>query len=1003
MKKLLVILLALPTMLLAAPITKEQANLIGENFFYSSIESNRNVKKLAHLTLQQHKNMRKVRQNSGTYIAPYYIFNSEDGEGFVIVSGDDCAAPILGYSTESSIDPNNMPIQLEELLQAYSDEIQYAIENGLQSTDSIKALWSTLRRVPQSANAVAVVNALISTSWDQYPRYNNKCPVDASLSSFGGHPTTGCVATAMAQIMKYWGYPNKGTGNKSYKSNYYGTLSANFAITTYDWANMPLKLSSSTSSTQNNAVATLMYHCGVAVEMNYNCDGKGSSGAYVVDYGYGRASAELSLKNYFGYASTLQGKTWTSSISAGTWKNMLKTELDNKRPILYAGTSQSSGGHAFVCDGYDNNDKFHFNWGWGGSANGFFSLTALTPSSSNFSENQQAVIGIQPKDGSAPAKNYDLYMNTDLEAINYVSNSVGEPHLFHYGNSISFKAKVENNGTSAFNGSFRVATFTNEGEFVVWSKESYHFSLNAGHHTEMQTFTFDGGLPFITGKYRAYMYFKDDDETDWKLVKTDVGTILTEYNNVAFTVKVSNGDLVPASDFILDEVFGNFTTGSKLRIYVDIRNTALFTTFKGKIRLNLYNIDGSLAQVIEEKDFTNSGLSSSTTYSFDFFNYIEVDPGSYYLSLVYQIKGNTSWYWMRSTTSQPNPVRVIISAPVLLADEYEVNNTQSQSTILNWEIDEELQDFSTLQVSLHKETDIDYYKLIFTDSHKYQVDINLYDKYNQGGFWYENADAQFAYSIDGNTYSEYYKNNHVISFNGPATLYIRVIPYGLNGLGYYELAGDIVEIESRNDCKSLPYSESFDSSKGDFTIQNTTLPSGFNSIWNWDSQYGMVAKCIKGSTKYASESWLISPCIEMPMDGKSILTFSHAAKFFSNTSQMTLWVSTDYDAGNPSTANWEQLTIPNYPTGNNWTWYDSGDIDLSKYKGQYVNIAFRYTSTTDYAPQWEIKNFAVKQTTTGIENVSVDDAKATKIIRNGQILIVLPDGRTYNLLGAEVR
>lgn len=219
-------------------------------------------------------------------------------------------------------------------------------------------------------------------------------------------------------------------------------------------------------------------------------------------------------------------------------------------------------------------------------------------------------------------------------------------------------------------------------------------------------------------------------------------------------------------------------------------------------------------------------------------------------------------------------------------------------------------------------------------------------------------------------------------------------------------AQDLLVLEygeiSQQDCKSAPYSETFASSIGDFTVYNAVLPSGFSSIWNWDSQYGMVAKCIKGSTKYESESYLISPCIEIPMDGQTDLSFRHAAKFFENTSQMTLWISTDYDATNPSAANWTQLIIPTYPTGQNWNWFNSGQIDLSGYKGQYVNIAFKYTSTTSYAPQWEIKDFKVEHKTTDIENIQINNASPTKFLHNGQILILRGD-KTYTLTGQEIK
>ena len=205
------------------------------------------------------------------------------------------------------------------------------------------------------------------------------------------------------------------------------------------------------------------------------------------------------------------------------------------------------------------------------------------------------------------------------------------------------------------------------------------------------------------------------------------------------------------------------------------------------------------------------------------------------------------------------------------------------------------------------------------------------------------------------------------------------------------------------ECKTVPYTETFASSQGDFTIYNLTLPSGFSSIWNWDSQYGMVAKCIKGSTKYKSESWLVSPCIELPTNESCTVSFSHAAKFFESTSQMSMWISTNFDESDLDNVKWVRLDIPNYPTGANWNWYESGDIDLSAYKGQYVNIAFCYKSNTSYAPQWEIKNFAVKKTTpTNVENINIQQPFATKILRDGQIFILRGD-KTYTLQGQEVK
>lgn len=257
-------------------------------------------------------------------------------------------------------------------------------------------------------------------------------------------------------------------------------------------------------------------------------------------------------------------------------------------------------------------------------------------------------------------------------------------------------------------------------------------------------------------------------------------------------------------------------------------------------------------------------------------------------------------------------------------------------------------------------------------------------------------------------------NQVVVHFNdGSAERYLSLH----TGNDYFAFYGNTGQIEQlyflpyedkttpptpERECKSVPYTETFASSQGDFTVYNALLPSGFTSIWNWSSQYGMVAKCIIGSTKYASEAYLISPCIELPENSQCVLTFSHAAKFFQDTKQMSLWISTNYDETNPESADWDRLVIPTYPTGDNWNWFESGAIDLSSYSGKNVNIAFCYTSTESYAPQWEIKNFAVKQaTTTVLDNIDIEKSTSTKILRNGQ-LIIMRDAVEYNVMGQEL-
>ena len=322
-----------------------------------------------------------------------YIFNAE--QGFVVMAADDCVQPILGYSLTGKFAAKNMPSNVSGWLQGYNDEIQYAIDNKLKATPETAQLWKDLAEGnSKAAKATVVVDALIQSAWDQDPGYNDLCPYD---SNAGELTVTGCVATAMAQIMRYWEYPSHGVGSHSYTPSAhpeYGTQSVNYANATYDWVDMPLHSS-------NAEIAILMYHCGVSVDMDYNIAINGGSGAYPNDI-------PNALKTYFNYKTSVSYKT-KSLYSSTNWNNLLKTELNAGRPIQYGG-SGSGGGHSFVCDGYDNNNYFHFNWGWSGANDGFYSLTNLTPGSGgsgggsySFSDNQTAIIGIQPKDCTASA------------------------------------------------------------------------------------------------------------------------------------------------------------------------------------------------------------------------------------------------------------------------------------------------------------------------------------------------------------------------------------------------------------------------------------------------------------------------------------------------------------------------------------------------------------------------------------------------------------------------
>ena len=340
-----------------------------------------------------------------------YVFNA-DGGGFVLVAADDCVRPILGYSLNGTFKVADMPANLDAWLAHCSSEIERLGKDAADvkgaagshggATDVLAAEWARLAAgaAPEPALTTAVA-PLVSTTWNQSPYYNDLCPYD---TVYGQLAVAGCVATATAQVMKYWNHPATGYGSHSYVASNshisYGVLSADFGNTTYQWDSMPNALSAASSQTQVSAVATLIYHVGVAIEMKYNVSSQGGSSSYNHSYYY--PSAMSALVDYFKYAPDIVVVV-PGSYDVATYSAMLRAELDQSRPILYDGRDES-GGHSFVCDGYDANNMFHFNWGWGGYCDGYYAIGALNPAPGGtggnatytFNMSNSAMLGIRP-------------------------------------------------------------------------------------------------------------------------------------------------------------------------------------------------------------------------------------------------------------------------------------------------------------------------------------------------------------------------------------------------------------------------------------------------------------------------------------------------------------------------------------------------------------------------------------------------------------------------------
>lgn len=439
--------------LFAERVSQEDAALVANNFM-SPASTNANLKNAVPA-----KRM-VLKANASEKTPMYYIYENADGEGWVIVAANDAVTPILAYSqTGHFCNLDNMPDNLKHWMGLYSDFIKRIEDDGAEASEEALEEWKLLRKAPPStAKGNVVVAPLIKTTWDQGAPFDLYTPGTGSWGS-GTKAAVGCVATAMAQVMNYWQWPIQGNGSRTYqplnpntgkKSTKYGKLSANFGQTTYDWNNMldaytdedgeELK---GITTAQKQAVATLMFHCGVATRMMYGDFEWGGSGAQTINWGdwswpeSDGDCAQNAFYNFFRYKKPTgyyrDGESgyydkWTDK----DWTAMIKAELDKKHPIMYAGGDNNSGGHSFICDGYDDfedsksGNYFHFNWGWSGVADGWYKLSSLKPGTGgagggtyNFTACQDVIIDIVP---NGKAAGIESVATDEIKAGKYIQN-----------------------------------------------------------------------------------------------------------------------------------------------------------------------------------------------------------------------------------------------------------------------------------------------------------------------------------------------------------------------------------------------------------------------------------------------------------------------------------------------------------------------------------------------------------------------------------------------------
>ena len=384
----------------AGPVDAQRAQQLGQRFLSAAKGSQQTEIQLVHTSANRSD-------------VDYYVFNVGDNNGFVIIAGDDRVKPVLAYSTTGCFNPNDVSDGFEFTLNTFRQEIQYVREHNIEATPDIVSEWNTVAEngnITRGKGNRAIVGPLCQTTWHQNYPYNNQCPKDPEGN--GGFVYAGCVATAMAQIMKFWNYPERGTGSHTYTPYGYSEQTANFGETDYHFELMPNDLDSLSTEEDCFYVAQLIHHCGVAVDMSYGPDG---SGAYSED-------VISALRTYFNYScDEMMHKSGPWGLTFYTneeWAAVLKNQgLNDGMPLYYAGGDDNgAGGHAFVCDGYDENDYFHFNWGWSGKDDAWCPIGALNTTKYAFNQSNEIIGHIQPLSPNFYQHPEDI---TDFNVIEY--------------------------------------------------------------------------------------------------------------------------------------------------------------------------------------------------------------------------------------------------------------------------------------------------------------------------------------------------------------------------------------------------------------------------------------------------------------------------------------------------------------------------------------------------------------------------------------------------------
>lgn len=565
--------------IMAGPVGYEAAKKIAEEF-----ASKKNGAKRS-LNFKSSLPKRANGTAADTTPPAYYIFDVEDNGGFVVVSGDDLLKPVLAYTESGSFSPDSVNPAVQWWLGVVEENVA-AARTSQQSPTLTKA----------SGNAGAV-EPLLTTKWNQRYPYNLLCPVDNAHS--GETSLTGCVATAMAQILNYHKYPEKATGSVSYNTYDHGiAISENLENYVFDWEKMFDRYSDSTTDEEKNAVAELMYVCGVAVNADY-CSYATSASSL---------DCAAALLNNFGYKGVRQLSR--SSFSNEEWERVITDELDNGRPVYYSGGS-AGGGHAFVCDGYNAEGLFHINWGWGGIDDGYFELASM-----EYSRGQSVICGIDPEINETAEISISI-SNFEVPTVSEFKRTGIKATMCH----------LTNRSVVDFKGYFGVA-LVKDGDIKAQTFLGWSTDLKPNYYYSSLSFTLGVPADVPDGEYKLVGVYKEVGSDDVKIMQCsadngNVDHLLVTLAGDNATISIPAGSETAMLEVAAIECPDVINASEDNSVTLTFRNNTS-SNFFGEVYINsAENFTGVYVPAKSEKVYTINVTASAdiSPYTLEIYSY----------------------------------------------------------------------------------------------------------------------------------------------------------------------------------------------------------------------------------------------------------------------------------------------------------------------------------------------------------------------------------------------